>query len=249
MATAPDTAARFPETRGSAVSAVGSEDPVARARAFDRLVRAYWRPVYAHVRLRWRRSPEDARDLVQAFFARAFEKKQLGGYETGKARFRTYLRGALDHFVADEARAAGRQKRGGGLVQLGLDFEDAETELGRAGPRSAAEVEAAFDAEWTRALFEGAVAALERACAAQGKEVHLELFRRAVLGPELGELAVRPSYAELASSLGITVVDVTNHLAWVRRTFRALVIEELREITTSEAELREEARAVLGASL
>lgn len=240
------TAARFPATSASAVALVGSDDPAARARAFERLVRAYWRPAYAHVRLKWRRAPEDARDLVQGFFTRALEMRKLAGYDPAKARFRTYLRGALDHFVADEARAAQRGKRGGGLARLSLDFEGAEAELARSGPRNPAEIEACFDAEWTRTLFEGAVAALERTCEEQGKSVHFALFRRAVLEPELGEVEARPSYAELARDLGISVTDVTNHLAWVRRTFRAHVVEELRTITSSEEELREEARAVLG---
>lgn len=243
---ASETPAPFPATRLSAVVGVRSDDPAERARAFDRLVRVYWRPVYTHVRIRARRSPEDARDLVQGFFARAFEKQQLAGYDPHKARFRTYLRASLQHFVADEARAASRAKRGGGTTRLALDFEGAEAELARSGPRNPADVEDAFDAEWTRTLFEAAVTALERRCGGEGKEVHLELFRRAVLGPELGEATTRPSYAELAVAFGISITDVTNHLAWVRRTFRALVLDELRAITTSEEELREEARAVLG---
>jgi hypothetical protein len=44
----------------------------------------------------------------------------------------------------------------------------------------------------------------------------------------------------------VPVTTVTNHLFWARREFRRLVLERLREITGSEREFREEARAVLG---
>ena len=56
----------------------------------------------------------------------------------------------------------------------------------------------------------------------------------------------RPSYAQLASERGLPVSQVTNHLHWARREFRAAVLLTLREITASEAEFRAEARALLG---
>ncbi|MBS2020134.1 MAG: sigma-70 family RNA polymerase sigma factor [Deltaproteobacteria bacterium] len=237
----------FPPTRPSAVAGVASDDAAERARAFDLLVRAYWRPVYTYVRLRWRKPPEDARDVVQAFFARAFEKKQLGGYEPGRVRFRTYLRAALDHFVADEARAASRQKRGGGAPALALDFDDAEQALAKV-PVDAENAEQLFDREWTRSLFDAGIAALQARCEKLGKQVHFEVFRRYVLEPETKTLEVdRPSYAEVAKACGIAVTDVTNYLSWARKELRTCVLVRLREITHDEEEFREEARAVLGA--
>src|SRR5579859_2762984 len=98
---AQDTGARFPRTRRSAVAAVGSGDPAERARGFDALVRAYWKPVYAHLRLRWRHGPDDARDLTQGFFARAFEKGFFADYDPSKALFRTFVKTCLDRFAAD----------------------------------------------------------------------------------------------------------------------------------------------------
>lgn len=236
----------FPPTRPSAVAGVSSEDAAERARAFDILVRAYWRPVYTHVRLRWRKPPEDARDLTQGFFARAFEKKQLTGYQPGLARFRTYLRAALDNYVVGAARDASRQKRGGGALRLSLDFDVAEGDLAQYGvdPENA---ETLFDREWTRSLFAAGLAALEARCEKQGKSAYFDVFRRYVLVPETQTLEHdRPSYAEVAKACGISASDVTNYLAWARRELRACVLARLREITIDEAEFREEARAVLG---
>jgi DNA-directed RNA polymerase specialized sigma24 family protein len=245
----PATAAgRFPPTRRSAIEAVASDDPAVRARAFDVLVRAYWKPVYKHVRLRWRKDAEEAGDLTQAFFARALEKRSFSSYDVSRAKFRTYLKGSLDHFVAETARTAARAKRGGGGPRLSVDFDVAEEELRASGPRAPADVEACFDVEWTRGLFQGAVATLESKCAREHKEKYFEVFRRYVLEPELDDGAPerRPSYAALAATLGITTTDVTNYLSWTRREMKRIVLEALRDLTANEEEFRSEARAVLG---
>lgn len=245
---APAEGRRFPPTRRSAIALVGSDDPVEVARAFELLVRAYWRPVYAHVRLRWRKSSEDARDLTQAFFARALEKRQLAGFDAERARFRTYLKGALDNFVLEADRSERREKRGGAATRLALDFDLLEAELARSGPRDASAIDQAFEAEWTRALFSAVVTALETRCAREDKAAHFTIFRRYVIDPELSPdpTQARPSYAQLASELGLSVTDVTNHLAWARRTFRELALTELANLTASDDEFRSEARAVFG---
>lgn len=241
---------KFPETRQSAIGGVASGDPAERARAFDTLVRAYWRPVYAHVRLKWRREPEDARDATQGFFTRAFEKGQLGGYDPTRARFRTYLKGSLDHYVMELSRDAARHKRGGGALAMSLDFDVAEDDLVRSGavtdPHAA---DGCFDREWTRSLFASAVAALEASCDKQGKRAYFEVFRAYVLEPELGTGGAdvdvsRPSYAEVARRCDISVSDVTNYLSWSRRELRTCILAQLREITATEEEYRDEARAL-----
>ncbi|HVH46561.1 MAG TPA: sigma-70 family RNA polymerase sigma factor [Labilithrix sp.] len=237
---------RFPPTRRSALTSIRSDDPAEVARAFECLVQAYWRPVYAHLRLRWGRSPEDARDLTQDLFARALEKRHFTGFDASKARFRTYLKASVDHLVIEADRRGRREKRGGTVARLSLDFDDAELAIARSGPRDPTALEASFETEWTRSLFGAALAAMEAKCRSEGKAAHLAVFRRYVIDPELGPDGSRPSYAELASELGLSVTDVTNRLTWARRTFRELVLDELREITATEDEFKSEARAVLG---
>jgi RNA polymerase sigma factor (sigma-70 family) len=238
----------FPATRLSVVRGAASPDPAQRERARETLAAAYWKPVYKHVRLRFRRSPEDAEDLTQAFFARAFEKDFFAGYDPAKGRFRTFLRTCLERFVANEEKAATRQKRGGDTEILRLDFAAAESELraaeadaGSAGSRSTAEE--AFDAEWTRSLFALAIDALRRECDERGKSLHFRLFARYDLD-DAG--ADRPTYERLASEFGTTATNVTNHLAWARRELRRLVLETLRSLTGSDEEFRLEARLLLG---
>jgi RNA polymerase sigma factor (sigma-70 family) len=235
-----DTKARFPATRRSAVAAVASGDPAERARAFDALVRAYWKPVYAHLRLRWRRDPDDARDLTQGFFARAFEKGFFADYDSSKALFRTYMKMCLDRFATDAVREGQREKRGGGALRVSLDFDVAEQELDSLASGSSDSAEASFDSAWARELLTAAVEALESQCEEQGRSPYFTVFRRYVLQDD--EDGPRPSYAALAEELGLSVSNVTNYLAWARREFRALVLEKLRLLTASEEEWKSEAR-------
>ena len=82
----------FPETRRSVVLAVRSEDAQERARALETLAAAYWRPVFRHLRGRWRARDEEAEDLTQGFFATAFEKDFFTALRSGA--------GALPHVPA-----------------------------------------------------------------------------------------------------------------------------------------------------
>ena len=239
--------ARFPATRRSILAAVRDADPEVRRQAFGALVESYWRPVYKYLRVKQWSAGEDAPDLTQAFFVQALEKGTFGRYDPEKARFRTYLRTCLDGFVANERKAARRLKRGGGETPLSLDFAAAEAELARQGAADAIGPEEYFHREWVRALFGLAVEELRRCCAAAGRTVHFALFERYDLEGEEGE--GRPTYAQLAAEHGLTATQVTNYLFAMRRDLRRIVLDKLRELTGSEAELRAEAREVLGVEL
>lgn len=224
--------------------AAASADPETRRRGFETLVAAYWKPVYKYLRLKWRVPEEDAEDLTQGFFARAFEKAFFDRFDPQRARFRTYLRTCLDGFVANERQSAHRLKRGGGAEHVSLDFAGAEAELVRHGPPEGGDMDEYFHREWVRSLFALAVEALRRRCTEAGKSMPFALFERYDLdGPDAER---RPSYADLAREMGIPETQVTNHLAWARREFRRLVLEALEDATGSEEEFRAEARHLLG---
>ena len=242
----------FPATRHSVIAGIASTDHETRRVAFDALVSAYWRPVYKYVRLKWRRDRDDAADLTQEFFARAFEKGSLGRFDADRARFRTFLRVCLDGFVANEQKAAGRIKRGGAISFVPLDFAAAESELAAAsdplaarngGVVPAADDEALFRQEWVRALFSDAVAALCEMCDATGKQKQFAVFERYDLDDDA---IARPTYAQLGTELGIPVTQVTNYLAFARRELRRLVLARLRELCATDNEFRLEARELLG---
>lgn len=234
----------FPETHRSAVLAVGSADPEEKARALETVARAYWRPVHGYLRRKWGADVARAEDLTQGFFALALEKGWLARFDPAKGRFRTFLLSCLDAYAANDLRAARRHKRGGQVALLPLEAlgEDGRVrEVAVADPR---DLEADFHREWTRSLFGLAVEALRTRCRGTSKEIAFTLFERYdLLGADDPD---RPPYAQLAQEAGLPVTQVTNHLHWARREFRAAVLSTLREITASEAEFRAEARALLG---
>jgi DNA-directed RNA polymerase specialized sigma24 family protein len=212
-----------------------------RREAFDDLARGYWRPAYTYVRLKWRKLPEDAQDITQAFLAAAWEKNFFTDYDPARARFRTFLRTCLDRFVMNQERSAGTLKRGGGVETVALDFETAEGELRERELPPSMDADTFFRQETIRDLFARSVDQVRDACGRDGKKTHFRLFERYDLGPETGV-----SYADLAREYGLSVTQVTNHLALVRRLFRAAVLANLRAMSAHDDEYRSDARELFG---
>jgi len=233
----------FPATRHSIVAAMRSARPDDRRAAFDMLVTAYWKPVFKYVRLKWHASPEDAADLTQGFFLKAFEKDFFSAFDSSKARFRTYLRTCLDGFVANARKADSRLKRGGGVTLVSIDVDEAERELRLQAGSLVDDFDAYFHREWLRSLFACAADRLREACAARGRTDRFAVFEQYDLATDDGE---RPTYAELARRLGVSQTDVTNELAAARREFRRLVLEALRAQCATDEEFEVESRALTG---
>jgi RNA polymerase sigma factor (sigma-70 family) len=216
----------FPQTRHTIVADLRSDRDEVRRAAFDTLVAAYWKPVFKYVRLKWHAAPEEAADLTQGFFLRAYEKAFFATFDPAKARFRTYLRLCLDGFVANEHKAERRLKRGGDRTIISLDFDSAERELASVQVNAIHDFDAYFHREWLRSLFAAATDRLRAACAERGRPERFTLFERYDLASEEDQ---RPTYAQLATDAGITATTVTNELAAARREFRGIVLALLRE--------------------
>ena len=236
----------FPSTRWSVIEAARSDDGGERARALDALCAAYWKPVYKYVRLRWNRAAADAQDLTQGFFAQLLERELLSRFDANKSRLRTYLRVCVDSFVMNEIKAAQRQKRGGNIQHVALDFAGAEEELGAASIdaeslASPESLDAFFEKEWVRSLFALAIEDLRQLSVEKQRERTFLLFEAYDLE---GDEEI--SYERLAAEYGIRVTDVTNALGWARREFRKIALERLRELCGSEEEFLREAKAVFG---
>jgi DNA-directed RNA polymerase specialized sigma24 family protein len=233
-------AARFPQTRQSAVIAVKSADRKERSAANQAIISAYWKPSYKYVRLKWGYSNEDTKDLVQSFFTRAIEKGLFRSYDPARASFRTFLRTCLDSFVANEYKAAGRWKRGGRETAVAIDFHSVEGELALEAPASDGPEEY-FQKECVRSLFGIAIEELRALCAEQGRQDAFAIFTTYDL-----EQTPDITYARLADQFDRTVTNVTNQLAWARREFRRILIGTVRRLTGTEEEFRREMRDLLG---
>jgi RNA polymerase sigma factor (sigma-70 family) len=216
---------RFPETRPSAISAAVSDDAARRRPGQEALVSAYWKPVYRYIRIRWRCSNEDAKDLTQSFFAAAIERNSFEGYDARKGTFRTFLRVCLDRFLANSRKFASRQKRAADFVAFDV-----------AGAESPEDV---FEREWARSVFEDAVEELRTNFQSRGRDAAFAVFERYDLADDPA------SYDELAREFGISTSAVTNYLASARRELRKLVLERVHGVSPDSREFRREARAIL----
>ncbi len=244
--TQPQGGDRFPPTRWSVIDAARSGDSSERERALATLFAAYWKPVYKYVRLRWNRPIEDAQDLTQGFFVELLHRDLLAQYDPAKSRLRTFLRVCVDSFVMNQDKAAQRQKRGGNVLHVALDFQEAEGEL-RERVIDPAEIPAPqsmeefFEKEWIRSLFTLAIDNLRKRCAERQREKTFLLFEEYDL-----DGGQDTSYDQLAQKYDIPITDVTNALSWARREFRRIALERLRELCGSQEEFQREVLAVFG---
>lgn len=217
---------RFPSTQLSLLEAAGSAAELPND-ALERVAALYWKPVYRFIRVKFRKSNEDAKDLTQGFFTSALERDFFARFDASKASFRTYLRMAVERFAASQHAAANRQKRGGDAQFEPLD----EQAVAGESP------EEVFEREWQRQLFALALDDLRAHCETSGRDLQFAVFAAYDLAD--GD---RPSYADLAARHGIAETTVTNHLSWARRMLRQFVNDRLRGVTAGERELRDEMR-------
>jgi RNA polymerase sigma-70 factor (ECF subfamily) len=223
----------FPDTRVSLVQDLSSDDPPTRARAVDLVAGVYRAPVVAVLRRQWSLDLPDAEDLAHDFFAHALEREWLARYDRNKGRFRTFLRTCLQDFARTAHQAAHRLKRGGGLTVVPLDETSASTE---------ADVDRLFEQEWVRSVMTMSLERLRIECTSAGRERTYDVF----VAHDVEGADEPPRYAELAERFSVPVTQVANFLHWARSRFRGHVLDTLRALTGSDAEFREEARALLG---
>jgi RNA polymerase sigma-70 factor (ECF subfamily) len=115
--------------------------------AIDRLIALYWKPVYFFIRRRGH-DVEAAKDLTQGFFGSLLERKFFDAASEEKGKFRSYLLGALAHFLANEQARRKAKKRGGDF-----NLVEAEKELVSSDPSP----EKAFLGKWALEILERAM--------------------------------------------------------------------------------------------
>ena len=115
----PSLQAAFRTTRWTRVCLAKIDSEDGRGALAD-LCDAYYQPVMAFLLCRLR-DADAARDLAHAFFASVLAGGTMRLAEPEHGRFRSYLLGAVKHFLAHQHEAALRLKRGGGQENSSLD--------------------------------------------------------------------------------------------------------------------------------
>jgi len=205
--------------------------------ALSELCQIYWRPLYAFLR-RQGYGAEDAQDLTQGFFADLIETRAYAHADREKGRFRSFLLGALKHFIADARDREQALKRGGGMILVKLDdnaIAEAEAQIGRAPKWQADEI---YDREWAASLLRQALDRLAQECALAGKA---ELF--GYLKPYLAatEESTIP-YEKMARRSHRPVTTLRSDVARLRKRYRVILREEVHATVLEAAEVDEELR-------
>jgi len=239
---------RFATTRWSmVVSAAGQcggaevgHAPEA-GRALATLCENYWFPLYAFVR-RAGYSAEDSQDLTQEFFVALLAKNYLAVADPQRGKFRTFLLAAIKHFLANERRRLGAQKRGGCQSPISLDFGSGENRYRQIEPADNLTPERLYEKRWALALLELVFQRLREEFLAAGK---LPVFERLKQF-----LAIRPKempYREIAEELAMTEGAVKVAVHRMRRRYRELLKEEIAQTVTNPESLADELRELLAA--
>ena len=208
-------------------------------RALADLCDAYYEPVVAFLRFELR-DDDRARDLAHSFFADMLAGGRIGGAEQERGRFRSYLLGAVKHFLSHEREKWRSGKRGGGVPMLSLE-ESSSTAHGipDSAQRSA---DAAYDRQWALTVLAHAMERLRAESTAQGKA---SLFDR--LKPWLTGDAGHGDQAVLALECGMSVSALKMTIQRLRQRFRDHLREEITGTLDDPAMANEEMRSLIAA--
>ena len=230
--------ATFATTHWSVVLAAGQQESPQAGEALEKLCRDYWYPIYVYVRRRGS-GPEDAQDLTQDFFARFLQKNSVAAADPAKGRFRSYLLGALKHFLADEHDRALAKKRGGGQIPISWEQDRAEERYGQE-PSDDLSPDKVFERRWALTVLEQATAHLRQEYRAVGQ---LELFEGLKAFVTAGGAAT--SYLQAAARLGLTESAVRSAIYRLRRRYHALIREKVAQTVGDPLQLEEEIRHLM----
>lgn len=230
----------FATTQWSLVSAA-RPDEVSRSQAgeaLEKLCRTYWYPLYAFVRSRGF-SAEDAQDLTQSFFARILETGGFATADRSRGRFRSYLLGAMKHFLANEWHRDNTQKRGGRIRFVEIDAPEIEGRYSDV-PAQSEDPDLRFDSEWALEIVSGALRRLREEMVSAGKGERFELLKGSLTG-ETGS-----PREEIADRLGISEGALKVAVFRLRQRYRELLRGAVAETVSSQADLDEEMRYLVG---
>jgi len=233
----------FAPTRWTLVLRARGESVEARG-ALSELCESYYQPVLRFLR-RDGRDEDAARELAQEFFARVLSRGGFDGADPERGRFRSYLLGALKHFLSSISEHARRQKRGGGIApeSIHATAPDSDASVGvEIADSNATAPDKNFDREWALTVMARALESLQREMNASGKEDQFETLKPWLIGD-----APSMSQADAARHLGINEGAVKVAVHRLRKRFRDSVRAEIAQTLRDTAMVDEELQQLIAA--
>ncbi len=235
----PQGGGQFPMTRWTIVRhAQGDNDTVA-FEAMTSLCQTYWRPLYAFVR-RSGKSPHDAEDLTQAFFARLLEKDHLATAGEEKGKLRSFLLVMLKRFMANEWERSQAQKRGGGTAHISIDQEIGEEHY-KLEPPDEDTPETVFDRQWAMTLLDSVLDKLREEYTKSGRENVFEALK-----DSLSFRAGDTPYVDIAKELECSEGAVKAAVHRMRKRYRTLLESAIADTVESPDQVEAELKFLAG---
>ncbi len=206
-------------------------DSVESREALRLLCDNYYEPVLAYLK----RTGRD-RDVAHDFFSHLLEGNRFEHLEREKGRFRSYLLGALKHFLSHQWARSQAGKRGGAVESISLN----ETGVEVAGETLPPDVW--FDQQWALALLGRALARVESECREAGNETQFTH-----LSPWLTGEAEYGDQAELAGKVGVPPNTLKSIIHRLRRRFRQAVKAEISDTLVDSEDVDTEMAALFSA--
>jgi RNA polymerase sigma-70 factor (ECF subfamily) len=158
--------------------------------------------------------------------------------EQQRGRFRSYLLGAVKHFLSHQRESRRRLKRGGGVENISLN----ETEVRSVPDSGVLSPDAAFDRQWALTVVTHALGALRRECAAEGRADFFELAK-----PWLTGDTAHGDQAALAVSCGMNANALKVAVHRLKRRFRQLLKAEVAGTLDDPGQVAAEMRVLFAA--
>ena len=226
----------FRTTQWTRVSRAKASSPEG-SRALAELCNAYYAPVAAFLRYELR-EPDAARELAHDFFAQMLAGGTIARADPERGRFRSYLLGAVKHFLSHRREAVRRLKRGRGMENLSLN----DTEACSVPDAGVLTPDAAFDRQWALTLVARALEALRRECVVEGRA---EFFQQ--VKPWLTGDATRGDQLAMAAASGLNPNALKVAVHRLKRRFRQLVKAEVAGTLDDPGLVEGEMRALFAA--
>lgn len=218
----------FATTQWTRVLAAKGETSESRAALSD-LCEVYYAPVKAFI-MHQINDGNRIDDLTQEFFARLLQRDSLSQLDRDRGKFRSYLLGAVKHFLADDFKHRNSQRAGGKSPHTQLEDKVA-------APQADTPSDVVFDREWALALLIRSMDALVGNECAAGRQREFEQLKTLLTG----DSGTR-TQAEIAIELGLTKGAVKAAVHRLRKRFRETLRSEISQTVSSPDAVKEELR-------
>ncbi len=221
-------------------------DSATKRRALEDLCQLYWNPVFAFIQAQGH-SEHDAEDLTQGFFEHFLAREDFGKTDESRGKLRNYLLISVKHYLTDQYRKNGAEKRGGKAVHVSID--QTTDDVGESRPVPLLEPvdpnvdpDKVFRQKWATSMLESVLQQLEARYVEEDQALLFDALRPFV---SLDDDTERQ--AEIAERFGLSPGALRTRIHRMRQAYGKLLREAIAETLGPDEDIDAELRELLKA--